>query len=64
MHHAPWPLPTIPSFRLVETFKLALVQYIAFFIPIAFILSCLHGALFRYGVIAARAHHPIKQHRF
>ena len=48
----------------METFKLALVQYIAFFIPIASILSCLHGALFRYGVIAARAHHPIKQHRF
>ena len=51
-------------FRLVETLKLAFVQYIAFFIPISAILSCVYGALFQYGVVAARMHHPIKQHKF
>lgn len=46
----------------VETYKLAAVQYIAFFIPCRAILRALHGALFRLGVVTARVHHPIKQH--
>jgi len=49
---------------IVETLKLAWVHYIALFIPIAFLLRLLHAALFRAGVVAARVHHPIKQHRF
>lgn len=49
---------------LVETLKLAAVQYIAFLLPIGLVLSCLHGALFRYGVVSARIHHPVKQHRW
>lgn len=60
----------VPSLMLTrrpgvtETLKLAFVQYIALFIPIAALLSCLHRALFTTGVLAARQHHPIKQHRF
>ena len=50
--------------RYVETIKLAAVQYIALFIPIGAILGCLHGALFRYGVLSARVHHPVKEHRW
>lgn len=46
---------------LVETVKLAVVQYIAFFFPISFVLASLHGSLFRFGVITARVHHPVKQ---
>jgi len=49
---------------LVETLKLAFVQYIAMFIPIAALLGLVHGALFQTGVVASRVHHPIKQHRF
>mmetsp|Transcript_33341 Transcript_33341/g.87765 ORF Transcript_33341/g.87765 Transcript_33341/m.87765 type:complete len:315 (+) Transcript_33341:72-1016(+) len=49
---------------VVETLKLAFVQYVALFIPIALLLTCLHGALFTTGVLAARVHHPIKLHRF
>lgn len=56
--------PMLASRRpgFVETLKLAAVQYIALFFPIAFILSWLHGSLFKYGVVAARIHHPVKQH--
>jgi len=49
---------------VVETLKLAFVQYVALFIPIAVLLTCLHGSLITTGVLATRAHHPIKQHRF
>ena len=49
---------------LFEALKLAFVQYIAMLIPIGALLTCLHGALFRTGVLAARMHHPIKQHHF
>ena len=49
---------------VAETLKLAFVQYVALFIPIAVLLTCLHGALFTTGVLAARVHHPIKQHRW
>ena len=49
---------------LLETLKLAAVQYIAFFFPIAFLLQCLHGALFRFGIVSSRVHHPVKQHYF
>merc|ERR1719473_1566479 len=37
---------------IVETLKLAFVQYVTLFLPIAAILSCLHGALFTTGVLA------------
>ena len=60
-------VPAIAAARrpgVVETLKLAAVQYIAFFFPITFLLSCVHGALFRFGVVAARIHHPVKQHQF
>jgi hypothetical protein len=60
-------VPSVVTMRrpgLVETLKLAAVQYIAFFIPITFLLSCLHGALFRFGVVSSRVHHPVKQHQF
>ena len=49
---------------VVETAKLAFVQYVALFIPIALLLTCVYSALFTTGVLAARVHHPIKQHRF
>ena len=58
------PIQTTRKPGLVETLKLAAVQYIAFFFPIAFLLSCLHSALFRFGVVSARVHNPIKQHPF
>lgn len=60
-------VPSIVTSRrpgFVETVKLAAVQYVAFFLPISFILSCLHGALYRFGVVAARIHHPVKQHHW
>ena len=60
-------LPHIAAARrpgLVETLKLAAVQYIAFFLPIGYLLSCLHSALFRFGVVSARVHHPVKQHQW
>lgn len=65
----PYSPPACLAFQLdagslVETFKLALVQYIAFFIPIGAILSCIHSALYRFGVVASRVHHPIKKHQF
>jgi hypothetical protein len=44
--------------------KLAAVQYIAFFFPISFLLTCVHSALFRWGIVATRVHHPVKQHKF
>ena len=49
---------------IVETLKLAAVQYIAFFLPIGYLLSCLHSALFRFGVVSARVHHPVKEHKW
>lgn len=52
------------SRSLVETFKLALVQYIALFLPVAAVLHWLYAALFRFGIVASRVHHPIKQHAF
>lgn len=56
--------PILTSRRpgLIETLKLAAVQYIAFALPIGAILSCLHGALFKFGVVSSRVHNPIKQH--
>lgn len=58
-------VPPIIAFRrpgLVETLKLAAVQYIAFFLPIGFLLKCVHSSLFNFGIVAARVHHPVKQH--
>lgn len=49
---------------LVETTKLAAVQYIAFFIPISFLLSLLYGALFRFSIVSSRVHHPVKMHKW
>lgn len=51
--------PSVP-----ETFKLAFVQYMAFFIPIAAILYVIYSCLFTTGVLSARMHHPVKQHAF
>lgn len=63
--HVTLRVPAIETTRkpgLIETLKLAAVQYIAFCIPIGLLVSYLHGALFRFGVVAARVHHPVKQH--
>jgi hypothetical protein len=49
---------------VLETLKLAFVQYVTFFIPIAAILSYLHRSLFQLGILSARIHHPVKQHQF
>lgn len=60
-------IPAILAMRrpgLIETLKLAAVQYIAFFLPISFALSCLHGSLFRFGVVSARVHHPVKHQKW
>ena len=58
--------PSVPArrCRLAEVLKDAFVQYIALFIPIKAILSCLHVSLFQYGVVSARTHHPVKLHKF
>ena len=58
------PILTTRRPGLLETLKLAAVQYIAFFLPIGFLLKCIHGSLFRFGIVAARRHHPVKQHYF
>ena len=49
---------------LIPFLKGRIRQAVAMLIPIGALLTCLHGALFRTGVLAARMHHPIKQHHF
>jgi len=49
---------------VVETLKLAAVQYIAFFLPIGYLLRLIYSALFELGVVSARVHHPVKEKRF
>lgn len=58
--------PVLASRRpgLVETLKLGFVQYLAMFIPIRAGIDWVYGGLVRSGVVAARMHHPVKQHRF
>lgn len=58
------PVLTTRRPGLVETLKLGFVQYLAMFIPVRAVLQWLYNQLISTGVLAARVHHPIKQHRF
>ena len=50
--------------NILETLKLAWVQYLAILWPCWLLLNWLYGAMFRFGVVASRVRDPVKQHRF
>jgi len=56
--------PLVVQPRLLEALKKAFVDYLALFIPLHALLLLLKGTLLKHGLVAARMHHPIKQHRF
>jgi len=46
----------------IEVLKFAWIQYLACLIPLATLIGCTHAACIQYGVLATRAHNPLKPH--